>query len=95
MHQFRGLCLDFVSGDLVYKSKHMKTLGPIIRRRREAKGLSIQRLALRAGVDRLTLLKIETNASGTRLTTLSAICRALDCPVSEIIAASEREACGC
>jgi transcriptional regulator with XRE-family HTH domain len=54
------------------------TLGADIRRAREARGISASELAERASVTRLTLRELETGIGNPRLSTLLAVCHALE-----------------
>ena len=54
-------------------------LGKEVRRLREERNLSLDQLAGRAGISRLTVLHLEQGRASTRLFTLEQIADALDC----------------
>ena len=65
------------------------TLGQRIRRLRNAAGLSQDALAREAGIGRVTLVRLEKGEQTPRHKTLSAIARALEVGVSELLVESE------
>ncbi|GAB2473660.1 hypothetical protein GCM10027030_05220 [Luteococcus sediminum] len=60
-------------------------MGVEIARRRRGAGLSIERLAEAAGLDRRTIIEVEAGRGGARVTTLHAIAHGLGVPLVEII----------
>ena len=66
-----------------------QTLGGRIRHLRETAGLTQETLALRAGIGRITILRLENGGQTPRFKTLSAIARALGRSVQELLVEPE------
>lgn len=64
-------------------------LGDTIRRHRLAAGLSQERLALQAGVDRTSVSNIERDLKSPTVDTLIRLCRVMNARPSEILAEIE------
>ena len=62
-------------------------IGDRIRRLREAAGMTQEEVASSAGIGRVTLVRIEKGEQSPRYETLIALSQALDCPISELLAA--------
>jgi transcriptional regulator with XRE-family HTH domain len=60
-------------------------VGPVVRRLREARGLSQTALAREAQVSRITLVRIESGTQDPTLTTLERIARALRVWVRDLL----------
>ena len=60
-----------------------ETLGEILRTRRQDRGLSLNGLALKAGIGKATLSAWENDKAQARLTELEAVCNALNLTVGE------------
>jgi transcriptional regulator with XRE-family HTH domain len=60
-------------------------VGPVVRRLREARGLSQTTLAREAQVSRITLVRIESGTQDPTLTTLERIARALRVWVRDLL----------
>ncbi len=60
-------------------------VGTTIRQLREERGLSVERLAARAGLTRSTIDRVETGAASPRLVTLTAIADALEVPLAQLV----------
>ena len=67
-----------------------ESLGGRIRERREAAGLTQAELSFRAGVGRVTLTRIEKGEHSPRTETLTAIARALEVEVADLILPAAR-----
>lgn len=68
------------------------TIGWNLRRLRVAKGLSQERLALSAGIDRSYVGRIERGSENVTVSTLEALSAELDCHVSKLFAPVDGEA---
>lgn len=66
-------------------------LGQAVRRVRESAGMTVEELALRAGVDRGNLSKMETGKMGITMAKLFAIAGALGLPASELLRLAETD----
>ena len=66
-----------------------QTLSKRIRRLRETAGMTQQALASAAGIGRVTLVRIESGEQTPKYQTLSAIARALEKTVGEILVGEE------
>ncbi|WP_298957258.1 helix-turn-helix transcriptional regulator [uncultured Methylobacterium sp.] len=60
-----------------------------LRRLRVAQGLSQERLALAAGIDRAYVGRVERGSENVTITTLEAIARALSAPVAALLVEPE------
>ena len=65
-------------------------LAAVIRQRRQARGLSLNRLAAMTRLSRQMLSFIETNERIPTIDTVARISRALGLPCSKLVAAAER-----
>jgi transcriptional regulator with XRE-family HTH domain len=65
-------------------------VGPVVRRLREARGLSQTRLAREAKVSRITLNRIESGIQGPTLNTLQRIAGALQVRVRDLLPSEKR-----
>lgn len=63
-----------------------KRFGQVVRRERESKGLSQEKLAGLAGLDRSYMHRLESGRSSPTLDTLESLARALQVLPSELIA---------
>jgi transcriptional regulator with XRE-family HTH domain len=66
-----------------------KRFGQVIRRERELKGLSQEKLAGLAGLDRSYMHRLESGRSSPTLDTLESLARALQVLPSELIARTD------
>jgi transcriptional regulator with XRE-family HTH domain len=66
-----------------------KALGARLRALRKATGTTQEALAVTAGIGRVTLVRIENGGQSPKLATLTALARALGCPVQELVAGPE------
>lgn len=66
-------------------------LGDVLRKARQEAGMSQEKVALSAGVDRSYLSELENNKWSPTVEMLFRICDALNVAASEIIARVERE----
>jgi transcriptional regulator with XRE-family HTH domain len=92
--------MDFivVAGDAFYAMPRSiipidPNLGAALRRLREQRGESQERIALRSGLTAGTLVRLESGRSDPVWSTVRAVCQALDLPLSElggIVEAEER-----
>lgn len=60
------------------------TLGTALRAARKRKGLTAQQLSERTGLSRVTLRELETGLGNSRLSTVLAVCDALDLDLSVV-----------
>ena len=67
----------------------LKTLGARLRALRETVGTTQEALAATAGISRVTLVRIENGEQSPKLATLTALARALECPLQELVAGTE------
>lgn len=70
-------------------SEIAKRFGQVIRRERESKGLSQEKLAGLAGLDRSYMHRLESGRSSPTLDTLESLARALQVLPSELIARTD------
>ena len=70
-----GIACDTVSGSIPMAIGD--TVGATIRRLREARGLSQEALARKAGLARLTVIRIETGSQSPTLDSLERVAKAL------------------
>lgn len=71
----------------------VKAFGQLIRTEREAQCLSLDELALRCGVTRLTILMVEQGRANAKITTIFTICDALNLCVSINKQEDDHEGC--
>jgi DNA-binding XRE family transcriptional regulator len=62
-----------------------QSIGTRIRGLRESSGLTQEQLATKAGIGRVTLVRIETGEQSPRYETLQSLARALDRPLAELL----------
>jgi transcriptional regulator with XRE-family HTH domain len=67
------------------------TLGVVLRRLREERGLSQETLAFHAGVTAGTLARLELGQSDPSWSTICAVAQALDVRLREIVTAAETQ----
>lgn len=67
-------------------------IGWNLRRLRVACGLSQERLALAAGIDRAYVGRVERGSENVTITTLEAMARALSVPVADLLVAPDPDA---
>ncbi|HZS21804.1 MAG TPA: helix-turn-helix transcriptional regulator [Pseudonocardiaceae bacterium] len=68
-----------------------KVFGIVVRQLRKERGLSQERLAAAAGIDRAYMGGLERGQRNPSLTTIDRIAVALDLSISEVLAAVERQ----
>src|SRR5690554_2468151 len=77
------------SKSLLFLEEFIMLLGHVIREIRQAKGLSLADLASRTQTTKSYLSKIETDKRDPSINTISAICGALNVPLSILILLAE------
>src|SRR3546814_9398327 len=78
------------SGTTTFDAVPAEAFGAVIRAARTARGISQEALALRAGVERSHLGKIERGEHQPNLGLVLKIAVTLDCSAAELLAATER-----
>ena len=81
-------CLDCCVYRLRYN--HLMEVGPVVRRLREARGLSQTTLARESKVSRITLNRIESGIQDPTLNTLQRIAGALQVRVRDLLPSEKR-----
>ena len=71
-----------MSDDQQWATNRRKAIGNRVREARQAAGLTQEPLALRIGLDRRTIQRIESACTDARLSWLLLIARALDVPLA-------------
>ena len=74
-------------------TQRVRALGALIRKEREAKCLSLDELAVRCGVTRLTILMVEQGRANAKITTVLTICDALGLGLTIAKKESDDEGC--